>query len=406
MKKLFLVVIAVLLMIVPNIAYAEAESVTVEDARVEKIYKVYIDGVEQPFTGKLDTYVILPLDATYKALGGQLKSDKTKMIDTYTFENETIKVHLEELEIYSSSYFLSDAIDEAGVLYGDEFAFDTNNMIMNVNDENQSVHIVTFDGIMERMKAKNAELRAEAPELFAAFSKTTNGGYSFNRNVNATIQVDSDDEEKRAALPFQKIFMNGYMNGYMNIPKNTLQLLLDVRFDMDSAAIEMKDIDFRVVDDNVYVYDPLEDEWDKASIQDDEFFNMSATFMMDEESVFVGFIKDYMTKKQGADGVTIYTFILDEAAIETIVDDISYKGLYKEFLKELEAEGMNYNLTKAEITFMIKDEKILADHMELIMDVTMDEEMMKFNISLDSEYYSYGLEKEIEVPKEFESTEE
>lgn len=262
---------------------------------------------------------------------------------------------------------------------------------------------VTLDDLTDEVfQAKNAalekEFAAKHPDLYEAFKRTSDTPYGFNMNVNVTANLDYPETEEVNTLDIRRIFGQMYMNGYINLPKEEMEMKMDLSYDAgDAMSQSFKGLEVILKDDIMYMFNPLFGEWETEELAYSDMFEYTGNPMEQNNLGMIAPIADLMTKRETVDS-TIYSLDMSDEDIKTIVDGYVGMPVYDELLAEMEAEGVTFDIPSIEIDYVIQNGVIRVQHTEVEMTVVADEVTVKMNIALDGEYYSYGLQKEIETP--------
>lgn len=254
----------------------------------------------------------------------------------------------------------------------------------------------------EVFQAKNAALEKEFadkhPQLYEAFKRTSDTPYGFNMNVNVTANLDYPITEELNTLDIRRVFGQMYMNGYINLPKKEMEMKMDLSYDAgDAMSQSFKGLKLILKDDMMYMFNPLFSEWETEDLSYTDMFEYTGNPMEQNNLGMFAPIADLMTKRETVDS-TIYSLDMSDEDIQKIVDAYVGMPVYDELIAEMEAEGVTFDIPSIEITYVIQNGVIRVQHTEVEMTVVADEMTVKMNIAMDGEYYSYGLQKEIETP--------
>lgn len=129
MKKLIVLVLAMLFVLFPNTVYADVLD-----------YDVYVNHVKQPFVGKMGEELLLPISETYDLLGAKHTYDKKFDTDVYTFSNYVVECYRDDKVAYTPSVYLGDITEIDGVDYGNDRLFDIDVATMMVDHDGKSVN--------------------------------------------------------------------------------------------------------------------------------------------------------------------------------------------------------------------------------------------------------------------------
>lgn len=394
MRKFLVILVTLLVCLVPSVVFADGNSGD---------YSVYVDGVRQNFVGV--TYgedVYLPLKATFDLLGAEYSEENGQEL----FEMNGFAVVLNKADkviTTNASYamYMEGAVISGGKYSGPLSAFQINtNHDLVKNDVKKEIHFLSIEGITEKANAKGATLKTKQPELYAALQKTSKMPFAFNINLNATVQMDYADEQMAAMMQMKRIFVNAQSTGYINIPKEMLEFSANFKMDAGPAMQEsLEGYLFRIIGNKFYSFNPEMNQWSVEEMTKDDTVKMSSEFMQADSAPYLWFVTDQLVKKASVDGEINYIVVLTGEDIKNMVDSISADGYYDLLMDEIESSGMGVDIQKVEINCVLIEGNLRQQHIEFTMEVKTDEAVGKIHISVDGEYDSYGLEKELVVPE-------
>lgn len=397
LKRLLIIAIALLVFAVPSIVYAD----------VQMEYDIYIDGTEQAYDAILvDWTLYLPIKKTYEGLGGTLTRSTDGLIETIILADKKMELNssTKQLKVSGNGETVTiDCFDIDGELFISSYSFQhrMKNIVIPVDDKEQ-LHILTLEGTEKKLEKRNEAFKVQSPELYAAFEQMILTPYEFNYNVNTNIKMIPATEEAAASLPFRKLFFNVYANGYINIPKDKLDIKMNLKLDTGPTFRKsIEGIKVILIKNMMYLYDPESDDWDSEKIAELDQYKKTKAIFTEGNNASAWLLVDHLTKTVGTDGSTTYKAILKEDEIRVAIDAVTFEGFYQLMMDILEEERTIITIEKIEFLYVVKDGKVTAQHIEADIDMSVEGVAMDLNISGDGEFYSYGLEKDILLPREF-----
>lgn len=273
-------------------------------------------------------------------------------------------------------------------------------MVNIVEDEKPGMETLTE----ELFKAKNETLEKEFeqkyPQLYKAFKETLDRPYAFDMTANVIAHIDYPEGMGEDLLDIRKILGTMSMNGYVNLPKEVIDIKMDADIEAGIMEESFKGLEFIIKDKMIYTFNPFYEMWSSESLDASELSDLS--FLLDgSESSLSGIaiapLADLMTKKEITGG-THYSVRMTGEEVKKVLEDYVGMPIYDEIVKEMDASDMNFDIPKIEIDYVVKDGVIRLQHTELVLNLTIEGATVKIIIAIDGEYYSYGLQKEIETP--------
>lgn len=399
MKKFLLLLLALFVFVIPSVAYADTD---------ENAYTVYVDGEKQEFTGVVkEGELYFPIKALYTAVGAELSEDAENNKEFYKVADVTVALDKTTMtfEADNDYYFFSPmAIRVNGELYASEDVFGANlTHELLPNNDAMEVYFLNYNNLLEKAATMNSDLKTKIPELYEAIEKTYDTSYGFNMNMNAIVKMHYDNEETAAMMQLRRAVATAYMSGYLDLPKQAMDMNMDMGID---AGMVMKEsingMKFKLVDDMIYVFDPTTESWTSEKLGEEEAFALSAQMMKGGNKVYLWFADDQIKKRVNPNGSVVYSIVLNGEDVKNMVDEILGQGPYDMMIAEMEKTGVNFDIDELELEYMLTDGELSVQHIELTMNVGTPEASAEVIISLDAEYYSYGLEKQVEVPSEMQ----
>jgi hypothetical protein len=254
----------------------------------------------------------------------------------------------------------------------------------------------------EVFRAKNEALEKkfaeDHPELYQAFKTTSDTPYGFNMNVNLTAFLDYPEVETVNPSNIRKVFGNMYMNGYINLPKEAMEMKMDVSFDAGELMSQsFQGIELILKENMMYMFNPLYGMWETEELTYSDVFEYTGNPMEQNNLGLFGPIADLMSKRDTLDS-SIYSLRMTEEEIKQVVDGYVGMPIYDQLIAEVESQGLSFEVPSIEIDYVVQNGVIRVQHTEINAIIEDDELSVNLNIALDAEYYSYGLQKEIQAP--------
>ncbi len=255
---------------------------------------------------------------------------------------------------------------------------------------------------LELLMAKNEELEKQfaekQPELYEAFKTTLDTPYGFNMNMNIIANMDYPETDEPNTLDIRRMFAQLYMNGYVNLPKEEMEMRMNMSFDAGDVMKQSFDgIELILKDNMMYMFNPMYGEWDAETLTSSDMFEYTGNPMEQNNMGMIAPVADLMTKRELANG-TIYSLRMTEDDIQKIVDEYVGLPVYEQFKTEMASQGVTFEIPSIETDYVVQDGVIRVQHTEIELMVTSEGVTVNLNIALDGEYYSYGLQKEIVTP--------
>lgn len=386
MKKIIVLVIAILLMMCPNTVYADAMT-----------YDVYVNHVKQPFVGLMDEELILPLKETYDLLGGKYSYDQSFQANVYQFSHCKIEDYMEDDVVYMSGNYLGEVYDIDGIRYGNPDVFDIRGVTMIVDEENHTVKFLTKDYLETILTQETSKLNETAPELVESINTLLSSSMSMTFNVNTTLKSIKTDEPVSASNTYKRTLVTVDGQAYGELKNEKCDVTFNVKLDQNRAVRRVSGFQMRVLDDTLYMMDPTNKKWMQERF-DRELDEVSALSLMHENTFFIATLTDYLNKTTLDNGKINYSFKLNQEALESLSESSPYGNVMMAIQEEFRSDTSTYDLSALEVSFVLEGKAIDIIHVEMLVKAKEEKKATEMNIAVDLEFINQGLVEEIIAP--------
>lgn len=392
MKKIIVVVLAMLFVLCPNTVYAEVLD-----------YDVYINHVKQPFVGKMDEVLLLPLSETYDLLGAKHTYDKKFDADVYTFSNYVIESYREDKVVYSQGAHLGYLTEIDGLYYGDKSLFDIDVATMTVDHNNKRVAFLTRGYLEAILLNETNDLSKVEPELVGAIRNILNTGVEMNFNVNTTLTSVSKAPEPSAGDVYKRTFIKVDGSGYGALKDQICDVVFNVKLDKNKKSNTINNFEMRILDDVLYIMDPSDKKWLDQRV-DNKLGVISTMALTKDNTLFISTLKNYLVKTVLESGELAYAIRLSDEELRGLAKTSPYANVIKAIEEEVSSDERCYELSALDIGFVLKDNEIQVIHGELLVNEKTATAKVGMNIAVDIEFTKQGIKKEVVSPKTKEAT--
>lgn len=386
MKKIIVLVIAVLFVMCPNTVYADSVP-----------YDVYVNHVKQPFVGLMDEELLLPLRETYDLLGGKYSYDKKFKADVYQFSHCKIEDYMEDNVVYMSGNYLGEVYNIDGLRYGNPDLFDIRGVTVIVDEENHLVKFLTKDYLEKILTQETSKLEETAPDLVESINTLLSSSMSMNFNVNTTLTSIKKEEPVSASNTYKRTLVTVDGQAYAELKDEKCDVTFNVKLEKDRAVRLVRGFQMRVLDDMLYMMDPTNKKWMQERF-DRELDEISALSLMHENTFFIATLKDYLNKTTLDNGKVNYSFKLNQEALESLSESSSYGNIMMAIQEEFRSNTSFYDLSALEVSFVLEGKDINIIHVEMLVKAKEERKETEINIAVDLEFFNQGLVQEIESP--------
>lgn len=385
MKKIIVLVIAMIFLLCPNTVYADT-----------LVYDVYVNHVKQPFNGVMDEELLLPLKETYDLLGAKHSYDGKFNANVYQFNMRVVEEFIDDSIVCENGNYLGDVIEIDGIKYGGEDLFDITGVTMIVEEENQRVLFLT-QGYLESILIKETdELRKTAPDLVSAINSQITSNRELNFNVNTTLTSVYTDRPVSAENPYKRTFVNVDGIGHGDLKNKICEFVFNVKLQNGNLIRQVRGFELRILDEVLYVMNPSNGEWLREGI--DALGQVSSLSISKENTLFIATLRENLSKNIMENGKVSYSVKLDQEALDAYSKESAYGNIISAIKAELEASNHNYELQSLDIRFVLDGELIDVIHLETLVKETKSNQEIDMNIAVDIEFSNQSVTKEIVVP--------
>jgi len=386
MKKIIVLVIAMLFVLCPNTVYAETMT-----------YDVYVNHVKQPFTGIMAEELLLPVKETYDLLGSKYSYDKKFDADVYKFADYVVEDYIEDRAIYASGAYLGEVIYVDGIRYGNKDIFDIEGVTIVVDVDNQSVQFFTKGYLETILIHETDELKKVSPDLVNAINTLLLSGTEMKFNVNTTFTSIPTDEDVSEKNTYERVFINVDGSGYGELKNQTCDIVFNVKLDKDNMARRVKGFEMRIVDEMLYVMDPTNKNWVQERF-DEKLGEISALSLTHADTLFIATLREHLNKTVLENGKVNYSVMLDKEILEGFSNESAYGNIVTAIKEEMKNKNKNYDLLDLEISFVLDGDEMDVIHIEMVAKEIKSDGQVKMNIAVDLEFSNQGVEKKIVSP--------
>lgn len=394
MKKIIGLLLVMFLLTLSTIAFADEG------------YTFYVGNTEQSFMGiAQDGEIYFPLKELSEALGAESYKDANINKEFHKIGEEVLVVDLGQETIYLEEY---PSLTESSLLEVNGALHVSLDMLEWIdayyfyqNDQSKTIYCANVEVILKQLEEKSEAFKLQEPALFEAAQKMVEAPYGFNVDWSANVRLKYDDAEMAAMTGLYKVFFGGHAYGYMNLPKEMMEMNLDMKIDAGSFAQEaIEDYQIKLVNKMLYLFDPQSETWSSQSMDESQFEEYDINTLQKGSASYLWIFSDYLEKTETEEGKITYTVKLMKEDIKALIDEYIAPGAYDTMVQEMDSQEFSGSFDGIELTYAIEDGFLRAQHLEVKFSIITPEVTAAVSANLDSIFYSYGLEKDVLKPVE------
>ena len=386
MKKIIVLIIAIIVVLCPSTAYAQSTE-----------YDVYVNHIKQPFVGIMDEELLLPVKETYDLLGGKYTYDWENNVNVYQFKECVVEDYIDDHVVYMSGAYLGELETIGGIKFGASDLFDISSVTMMVDDENHRVNFLTRGYLEGILLKETRELSKVAPDLVNSINDLLMTTMDMTFNVNATFTSLATDVPVSSSNSYKRTLVNVDGQAYGDIQNTIFDATFNVKLDQNRSVRRVMGFEARILDDMLYAMEPMTKKWMKERLRY-QLEEMSAMSLTQENTFFIATLRDYLQKNQSENGNVTYGIKLNEEELKSLDPQSPYGNIMLAIQEEMKKENSTYDLLGLEVSFHLDGEKIDILHTELLIKEVTDSKETEMNIAVDIEFVNQGEKKEVVSP--------
>jgi hypothetical protein len=386
MKKIIVLIIAIIVVLCPSTAYAQSTE-----------YDVYVNHIKQPFVGIMDEQLLLPVKETYDLLGGKYTYDRENNVNVYQFKECVVEDYIDDHVVYMSGAYLGELETIGGIKFGASDLFDISSVTMMVDDENHRVNFLTRGYLEDLLLKETRELSKVAPDLVNSINDLLLTTVDMTFNVNATFTSLATDVPVSSSNSYKRTLVNVDGQAYGDIQNTIFDATFNVKLDQNRSVRRVMGFEARILDDMLYAMEPMTKKWMKERLRY-QLEEMSAMSLTQENTFFIATLRDYLQKSQSENGNVTYGIKLNEEELKSLDPQSPYGNMMLAIQEEMKKENSTYDLQGLEVSFHLDGEKIDILHTELLIKEVTDSKETEMNIAVDIEFVNQGEKKEVVSP--------
>ena len=387
MKKIILLLTLLLTMLVSNFTFAQTSE-----------YKVYIDKVEQPFTGLMEEDIYLPLKEIYQALDGKFTKNTAYDIDVYVFENKVIEIYNDDYSIYEDDWYVGDAKVINDRYYGhiDIASIDGVNAI--VDHEAGQVRFFTRAYIEKIISDETAQLKEQAPEFVEGINRVLGTSVEMDLSGSLTMDTESLDPETPTSMPFKHMTFSGRGHGYVDIENTEFDIELSGMMDTGGMTTRLKGIQMKLVGNTMYLKYPLIKGWIVETFDETQMAEIENDPLYQKDKIAISILRDYLSIEKKEDGKVSYIIALNTEDVNNLMTNENYGDFLLAFEREFKEDMTQFEIEEIRIEYVFNNNDMEMIAINFAAKLGDEKEIVHMSMDIEADYKNRGIVKEIDVP--------